>query len=79
MSQENTNENKKCGKKSKVMFAYGLIQLGSSLISAIALAAIAISFCSITQKANIFNECVEELTKAGESSSAAVHYCEGGD
>ena len=60
------------------MFAYGIIQLGSSVISALALSAIAISFCSIKQEAKLFNECVEEVKESGKSSSNAVHFCQGG-
>ena len=41
-------DSKKCSGKKKIMFAYGFIQLGSSFESAIALAAIAFGFCSVT-------------------------------
>ena len=60
MTEENRENKKKCGKKNQAMFAYGIIQLGSSFISALALAAIALSFCSIKQESKLFNECVEE-------------------
>ena len=46
MSEEK-KDSKKCGGKKKIMFAYGFIQLGSSFVSAVALAAIAFGFCSI--------------------------------
>ena len=69
---------KKCGSKSKAMLAYGIIQLSSSAISAIALAAIALSFCSVRREANVFNECVEEIKESGQKSSSAVRYCNGG-
>ncbi len=77
MTEESTNK-KKCGGKSKAMFAYGFIQLGSSVVSAIALAAIAFSFCSIKQESKIFNECVEEVQATGKSASDAVRFCNGG-
>ena len=50
MIEENKTEKKKCGGKSKAMFAYGIIQLGSSVVSAIARAAIALSFYSLKKK-----------------------------
>jgi hypothetical protein len=78
MTDENKTDKKKCGGKGKAMFAYGIIQLSSSVVSAIALAAIALSFCSIKQESKIFNECVEEIQGTGRSSSAAVRFCNGG-
>ena len=79
MTEENKTGKKKCSGKSKVMFAYGIIQLGSSAVSAIALAAIAISFCSVKQESRIFNECVKEIQATGKSSSEAVRFCNGGN
>ncbi len=78
MTEENKTDKKKCGGKSKVMFAYGMIQLGSSVFSAVALAAIALSFCSLKQESKLFNECVEEIQSSGKSSSDAVRFCNGG-
>ena len=79
MTEKNkTNENK-CRGKSKAMFAYGIVQLGSSFISAVALAAIAFSFCSLKQESKVFNECVEEMKATGKSSSDAVRFCNGGN
>ena len=78
MTEENKTEKKKCGGKSKAMFAYGIIQLGSSFVSAVALAAIAFSFCSLKQESKLFNECVEEVKATGKSSSDAVRFCNGG-
>jgi tetratricopeptide (TPR) repeat protein len=69
---------KNCGRKGKAMFAYGIIQLGSSVVSAVALAAIALSLCSMKKEATIFNECVEEIQSSGKSSSSAVRFCNGG-
>ncbi len=79
MSEENTRDKKKCGGKGKAMFAYGIIQLGSNVVSAIALAAIALSFCSVKQESKVFNECVEEIQTTGKSSSDAVRFCNGGN
>ena len=78
MTEENKTDKKKCGGKSKAMFAYGIIQLGSNVVSAIALAAIALSFCSLKEESKVFNECVEEIQASGKSSSGAVRYCNGG-
>ena len=78
MTENNTKNQKKCGGKSKAMFAYGIIQLGSNVVSAVALAAIALSFCSLKQESKVFNECVEEIQATGKSSSDAVRFCNGG-
>ena len=78
MTEENNTDKKKCNGKGKAMFAYGIIQLGSSLVSAVALAAIALSFCSLKQESKVFNECVEEIQVTGKSSSDAVRFCNGG-
>ena len=76
---ESKNEKKSCSGKGKAMFVYGILQLGSSLISAISLAAIAISLCSLKSESNIFRNCVEEVSMELNSSSAAVRYCNGGN
>ena len=78
MTEENNKANKKCGSKGKAMFAYGIIQLGSSIVSAIALAAIALSFCSLKKEAKLYNDCVEEVQASGKSSSSAARFCNGG-
>ena len=78
MTDEKNKGNKHCGGKGKVMFAYGIIQLGSNVISAVALVAIALSLCSLNKEAKVFNECVEEVQANGKSSSSAVRLCNGG-
>ena len=78
MIEENKTDKKKCSGKGKAMFAYGIIQLGSNVVSAVALAAIALSFCSLKQESKVFNECVEEIQATGKSSSDAVRFCNGG-
>ena len=78
MTEENKTDKKKCGGKGKAMFAYGIIQLGSSFVSAAALVVIALSFCSLKQESKVFNECVEEIQASGKSSSNAVRFCNGG-
>jgi hypothetical protein len=78
MTEENKTDKKKCSGKGKAMFAYGITQLGSNVVSAVALAAIALSFCSLKQESKVFNECVEEIQATGKSSSDAVRFCNGG-
>ena len=78
MTNQNNKDKKNCGGKGKAMFAYGFIQLGSSVISAVSLVAIALSFCSIKKEVKLFNECVEEIKANGQSSSSAVRFCNGG-
>ena len=77
MSEEK-KDSKKCTRKKNIMFAYGFIQLGSSFVSALALAALAFSFCSIRKESKLFNQCVIEIVEEGSSNSEAVRYCNGG-
>ena len=77
MTKEN-KVTKSCGSNKKFMFAYGLIQLSTSVISAIALALIAFGFCSVKKEAKLFNECVEEIVNTGSNKSNAVRFCNGG-
>ena len=76
---ESQKEKKSCNSKGKVMFAYGILQLGSSLISAISLALIAFSFCSLKSESRNFNNCVEEKIEQSITISEAVNYCNGGN
>ncbi len=78
MTEENNNEKKHCGSKKGAMLAYGIIQLGANVISALSLAAIALGFCSVKQEAKVFTNCVEEVRESGKSTSASVHFCNGG-
>ena len=78
MTESQKSDKKKCGGKSKVMFAYGIIQLGSSAVSALALVAIAFSLCSLKQESKMFKQCVEEVQSTGKSASDSVSFCNGG-
>ena len=78
MSEEK-KDSKNCGGKKKIMVAYGFIQLGSSFVSAIALAAIAFGFCSVKKESKVFNSCVTEIVENGSSNAEAVRYCNGGN
>ena len=76
---EETKDSNKLGGKKKIMIAYGFIQLGSSFVSAVALAAIAFGFCSIKKESKVFNNCVTEIVENGSSNAEAVRYCNGGN
>ena len=76
---EEKKDSKKCYRKKNIMYAYGFIQLGSSFVSAIALAAIAFGFCSVKKESKLFNKCVMEISQEGGSNSEAVRYCNGGN
>ena len=78
MSEEK-KDSIKCGGKKKIMVAYGFIQLGSSLVSAIALVAIAFGFCSVKKESKLFNKCVAEIIEDGGTNSEAVRFCNGGN
>ena len=75
---EEKKDSKKCTSKKNVMLAYGFIQLGSNLVSAIALAAIAFGFCSVKKESKHFNNCVTEVIEKGSARPEAVRYCNGG-
>jgi len=75
---EDKNVSKKCSGKKNIMIAYGFIQLGSGVVSAIALAAIALGFSSVKEESKLFNKCVTQVLKQGSSNSEAVRYCNGG-
>ena len=76
---DSKSEKKSCSGKGKAMFTYGILQLGSSLISAISLAAIAFSLCSVKSESRNFNNCVEERIEQSFTISDAVNYCNGGN
>ena len=78
MTQESKTTKKNCNGKGKAMVAYGIIQLGSSVVSAVALAAIAFNLCSVRQESMLFKECVEETMTTGKTSYDAVRFCNGG-
>ena len=79
MMKAENKASQKCSGKKNIMFAYGFIQLGSSFVSAIALAAIAFGFCSIKKESKLFNKCVTEIIEDGGTNAEAVRYCNGGN
>jgi len=68
----------KDSKNKKLMFAYGIIQLGSTVVSTIALVAIALGFCTLKKESNFFKECVEEMKATGSPTADSVRFCTGG-
>tara|TARA_Y100000589_G_C26762080_1_gene470232 strand:+ start:199 stop:507 length:309 start_codon:yes stop_codon:yes gene_type:complete len=77
MSEEK-KASKSCNGKNKAMLAYGIIQLGSTFVSALALVAISFGFCSLKKESKFFNECVEEIVSTGSGKADAVRFCNGG-
>ncbi len=75
---EEKKDSKKSSRNKKIMYAYGFIQLGSSFISAVALAAIAFGFCSVKKESKLFNKCVAEIIEDGGTISESIRYCNGG-
>ena len=71
-------DTKKDFQKNKVMLAYGVVQLGSRVVSAVALVVIAIGFCSLKKESNFFNECVQEIKATGSPTADSVRFCTGG-
>ena len=59
-----------CSGKKNVMLAYGVIQMSATVLSAISLAAIALSLCSIKQRNNLFTGCVDEVIAGGAQSGS---------
>ena len=79
MSKQDKKSKKACrGKKSVLMLAFGVTTLGARVLSAVSLAAIAISLCSVKKEAKVFNDCVEDVRSSGQSVSGAVSFCNGG-
>ena len=76
---EEKKDSKKCSGKKNIMFVYGFVQLGSSFVSAIALAFIAFGLCTLNKESRIFNNCVAEVIEDVGSNSEAVRYCNGGN
>ncbi len=78
MTDEKSKDKKHCRGKRNAMLAYGIIQLGSNVVGALALCAIALSLCSLKKEAKVFTECVEEVQANEKSASSAVRFCNGG-
>ena len=75
---DDNQTNKSCGGKKKAMLAYGVVQISATVVSAISLAAIALSLCPLKQQSSAFNGCVIEMIAQGESNAQAVRHCNGG-
>ena len=75
---DDNQTNQSCGGKKKAMLAYGVVQISATVVSAISLAAIALSLCPLKQHSSAFNGCVTEMIAQGESNAQAVRHCNGG-
>ena len=60
------------------MLSYGVIQLGSTIVSAVGLLAIVLNFFLLKKESNFFNECVEEMKATGSPIADFVRFCSGG-
>ena len=78
MTEENSSKKKDCGGKKKAMLAYGVIQISASVVSAISLAAIALSLCALKQQSKAFNTCIDLSLEQGLDGAQAVRHCNGG-
>ena len=67
-------DTKKDFRRNKAMLTYGVIQQGSTFVSAVELVAIAISLCSLKKESNFFNECVEEIKATGSPKADLVRF-----
>tara|TARA_B100000575_G_C22638398_1_gene393635 strand:- start:205 stop:441 length:237 start_codon:yes stop_codon:yes gene_type:complete len=76
---ESKSKKTSCTGKGRAMVTYGILQLGSSLISAISLALIALNLCSIKSESKNFNNCVKERIEQSTTISGAVNFCNGGN
>ena len=76
---EEKKDLKKCSVRKNVIIVCSFVQLGSSLVSAIALAAISFGFYSVKKESKLFNSCVAEIIENGGTNSEAVRYCNGGN
>ena len=75
---DDNQTNQGCGGKKKAMLAYGIVQISATVVSAISLAAIALTLCPLKQQSSAFNGCVTEMIAQAESNEQAVRYCNGG-
>jgi len=78
MSEVNDSQ-QNCGGKKKAMLVYGVAQISATVVSAIALASIAVGVCAVKQESKLFNGCVEEVVAEGKTNAQAVRYCNGGN
>ena len=77
MSEETANQ-QCCGGKKLAMLAYVEVEICATVVSAVALAAIAFGLCAVKQESRLFNGCVETVVAEGRSQAEAVRYCNGG-
>ena len=78
MTEKQKKEKKQCGGNKRAMIAYGVIQLGVGVISALSLGVIALNFVYVNQESKLLVTCIEEEKERGKSTSASYHFCNGG-
>ncbi len=78
MGKADKKGNKNCRSNKGIMLAFGLGTLGTRVLSALSLTAIALSFYSVKKEAKVFSECVAEVRESGKSSADSVRFCNGG-
>ena len=59
------------------MLSYGVIKLGSTIVSAVGLLAIVLNFFLLKKELNFFNECVEEMKATDSPTADSVRFCSG--
>ena len=59
------------------MLSYGVIQLGSTIVSAVGLLAIVLNFFLLKKELNFFNEFVEEMKATDSPTADSVRFCSG--
>ena len=55
------------------------MQLGSGILSSLALITIAIGFCPVKNESKLHKQCVDDLILNGTNLSSAVNYSNGGN
>ncbi len=78
MSEIMQGSDKKCSSSKKVMVIYGVVRIGSSIITATSLLIIALGFSSIKNHLSLFNKCIDEQNTQSRTISQSVHFCYGG-
>ncbi len=77
-SKKAKKDKKSCRRNKVLMLGFGLTTLGTRVISAVSLAAIALGFCSVKNEAKVFAECVQEVRESGKGAAYSVRFCNGG-
>ena len=74
---DKTKDTKKDIRRSKAMLSYGVIQFGSTIVSAVGLLAIVLNFFLLKKELNFFNEFVEEMKATDSPTADSIRFCSG--